>query len=352
MSDAFLRLDGVTVRGRDRPILDGLSFGLARGQTLALLGPAGAGKSAALLTLAGFLRQCLGSVRLAGREITTALPERRDIGMLFEADGLFPHLSARDNVAFGLKMRGQPRGPRRNAAQRALAALGIAALADRQPARLDGAERRLVALARAVACRPALLLIDEPPAQADAGPRDAVRGVLRAALRLEQTTSILATHDRATAFGLADLVALLRDGAIEQIGTPQDLFERPATRFAASFTGPCNLLPATLLGHTGAGAVVKLPGGTANALARPGLPAGRVLVCLRPHRLRLDPAGPLQGPVEQIDYQGALTRLTLRLPDGAVVADLAQVPPGLAPGQMLRLGWESADAWLLPAGDA
>jgi ABC-type Fe3+/spermidine/putrescine transport system ATPase subunit len=339
------------VRGRDRPVLAGLSLTLARGQTLALLGPAAAGKSAALLTLAGFLRQSLGTVRLAGRDITMVPPERRDIGMVFEADGLFPHLTARDNVAFGLKMRGHPRAARRDHALAALAALGIGSLADRQPARLDATERRLVALARAVACRPALLLVDEPDAQAEARPREAVRGALRAAPRLERTTAILATHDPATAFGLADRVALLRDGALEQLGSPQELFDRPATRFAAAFTGPCNLLPATLLGHTQAGAVVTLSGGTANARARPELPAGRVLLCLRPHRLRLDPAGALRGPVEQVDYQGALTRVTLRPPEGPIVADLAEAPRGLGPGQILTVGWAAPDAWPLPAGE-
>jgi len=349
METAHLLLDRVTVPGPDRAILDGLSLALPRGQTLALLGPEGSGKSAALLTLAGFLRQSLGTVKLAGREITTARPEARNIAMVFQEDGLFPHLSVVDNVAFGLKMRGQPRAARRRAAVAALASLGMANLAEeRHPGRLDATERRLVALARAVACVPALLLIDEPAAPAEAPRRDAVRGVLRAALGPADITAVLATHDRAAAFALADIVALLRGGRLEQIGAPKDLFERPATRFAAEFTGPCNLLPATLLGDTRAGAVVELSGGTATALARPELPAGRVLLCLRPHRLRIAPDGPARGVVEQIDYEGAVTRVTLRLPEGPVVADLAQAPPDLALGATLALGWATEDAWLLP----
>ena len=348
MADAHLSLDRVSVRGRDRPILDGLSFTLARGQTLALLGPEGAGKTATLLLLAGFLRPSLGTVKLAGRDITAAPTEGRDIAMVFQEDALFPHLSVLDNVGFGLKMRGVPRGERRQHARAALGALGIAALAERHPGRLDATGRRLVALARAAACHPALLLVDEPPAPADAPQREAVRAVLRAAVGPEHITAILATHDRAAAFGFSDVVALLRAGVLEQIGAPKELFERPANRFVAGFTGLCNLLPATLLGHTGAGAVLKLSGGTANAAARPELPAGRVLLCLRPHHIRLDPAGPVRGPVQRIDYQGAMTQVTLALPEGPVVAELRQAPPGLARGTDLRLGWDSADAWLLP----
>ena len=346
---AHLLLDRVTVPGRDRPILDALSLALGRGRTLALLGPEGAGKTATLLVLAGFLRPSLGTVKLAGREITTLLPEARDIAAVQQEEALFPHLSVEDNVAFGLKMRGVARGARRAAARAALAALGVAALAgERHPGRLDAAARRLVALARAIACRSALLLVDEPPGPAEAAPREAVRHVLRAALAYGENTAVLATHDRTAAFGLADLVAVLNQGALEQVGTPAEIFERPATRFVAGFTGPCNLLPATLLGHTGAGAVLKLSGGTANAPARPELPPGRVLLCLRPHRLRPDQAGPLRGTVEQIEDHGTMTRITVRLPEGPAVADLAQAPPGLAPGAALALGWAPGDAWLLP----
>ena len=345
-ADAYLRLDRVTVAGRARPIVDGISLALARGQTLALLGPDGAGKSALLLTLAGFLPQSFGAVHLDGREITTALPERRNIGAVFAEDGLFPHLAVLDTVAFGLKMRGQSRADRRARAREVLAALGLAALGEKHPGRLDASERRLVALARAVACAPALLLIDEPAAAAP--PAEAVRRALRPALAIAQTTAIFATHDRATAFGHADLVALLRDGRLEQLGSPMELFEHPATRFAAGFTGTCNLLPATLLETAGAHARVGLSGGMALATAGQNLAAGPVLVCLRPHRLVLDPAGPLRGTVTRIDYQGALTRVTLHLPEGELVADLAQVPPGLAPGTTLSLGWAAEHAWLVP----
>jgi ABC-type Fe3+/spermidine/putrescine transport system ATPase subunit len=346
--EAHLVLDRVTARQGGREVLDGLSFAVPRGQKLALLGPAGAGKTATLLLVAGFLRPTLGTVRLAGRDITMAAPHLRDIGMVFQDDALFPHLSVLDNVGFGLKMRGIPRRERRERARATLAALGMAALVDRHPARLDATERRLVALARAAAPHPALLLIDEPPAPADAPQREAVRDLLGAALGPEHITAILATHDRAAAFALADTIALLRDGVLQQIAAPRELYQRPASRFVASFTGGCNLLPARLIRRDGATALVALPGGTAGARAPDGLGTGPVLLCVRPHRVRLDPAGPVRGPVETVSYQGALTRVTLRLPE-PFVAELSQAPHSLARGETVAMGWDEADAWLLPA---
>jgi len=348
MAEAHLVLDRVSARWRGRTVLDALSLAVPRGQTLALLGPEGAGKTAALLLLAGFLRPSLGAVRLAGRDITVTAPERRDIAMVFDGDTLFPHLSVLDNVGFGLKMRGIGRRERHERAQAALTALGIAALAGRHPARLDAAERRLVVLARAAAARPALLLIDEPAAPAEAPQREAVRAGLGAAIGPEHTTAILATHDREAAFALADSVALLRGGAVQQVGPPRVLFERPASRFVASFTGDCNLIAATLLGRDGETARVALPGGTAGARAPASLAAGPVLLCIRPHGVRLDPAGPVRGPVAAVSYLGARTRITLGLAEGPFTAELAQAPPP-ARGDVLALGWDPADAWLLPA---
>jgi putative spermidine/putrescine transport system ATP-binding protein len=349
MPDVHLVLDRLSARDRGRTVLDNLSLALARGQTLALLGPTGAGKTATLMLLAGFLRPTLGSVRLGGRDITVAPPHTRDIAMAFQDDALFPHLSVLDNVAFGLKMRGMPRGERRARAAATLAALRIGELAARAPARLAASERRMVSLARAAAARPALLLVDEPSAPEDAATREAVRMVLGEALGPDHATAILATHDRAAAFGLADRVALLREGRLEQIGTPRELYERPASRFVAGFTGGCNMLAAVLLREQGGAAVVSIAGHTAAARCAPGMPPGPVLLCLRPHRLRVAPTGSLLGVIVSLSYQGAVTRATLQVGAESCVAELVQAPPGLARGATLALGWDAADGWLLPA---
>lgn len=344
MPEPHLVLDRLTARNRGRTVLDGVSLSLARGQTLALLGLPGAGKTALLLALAGFLRPVSGRIVLAGTDIAAAPPERRDIAMAFDSDALFPHLSVIDNVAFGLKMRGVARAERRARAAAALASLHIAALAERPPARLDAAERRLVALARACAAQPALLLIDEAANQ-DAARREAA---LREMLAAEHATAILATHDRAAAFGLADQVAVLRDGHLEQAGPPPLVYEQPATRFVASLTGGCNLLPATLLHERGGAAVIAIAGATAAARCTPGLPPGPVTLCIRPHRMRLDPAGPVRGTVEQVAYRGGVTEVTLRAGGATCVAETGQPPAGLARGDTLAAGWEPGQAWLIP----
>lgn len=352
MAEAHLVLDRLTVRNRGRAVLDNLSLSVVRGETLALLGPQGCGKTATLLAIAGFLRPSLGSIRLAGRDITVAAPETRNVALAPDDDALFPHLSVLDNVAFGLKMRGVARDERRAQAAAMLSALGAGHLAARSPARLDPPERRLVSLARAAATHPALLLVDEPAAPEDADRREAARAVLGAALGPEHTTAILATHDRAAAFGLAGRVALLRDGRLEQLGTPQDLYEHPATRFVAGFTGGCNLLRATLLHERDGEAVISVAGQTANARCAPGTPAGVMTLCLRPNRLRLEPGSPLRGLVESLAYQGAVTRATLRLGGETAVAEITHAPPGLAVGSEVGIGWNTADSWLIAGGAA
>ena len=331
--DAHLLLHRITARDRGRTVLEDLSLALARGQTLALLGAAGAGKTALLLLLTGFLRPALGTVRLDGRDITAAPPHRRDIAAVFHEDTLFPHLSVLDNVAFGLKMRGMPRDERRRRAAAALDRCGLGDAARRHPSRLDAAERRRVALARACEVQPSLLIMDDPVAP-EVAP-----------WRPPGAAAILATRDCAVAFALADVVALLQGGRLLQLGRAAELYERPADRHVAAFTGACNLLPATLLGRAGALATLSLAGVRTRALAAETLPCGPVLLCIRPHRVRPDPNGPVRGTVEEIAYLGQLTRVTLRLPGGRFVAELPAPPPGLARGAALALGWDPDAAW-------
>jgi ABC-type Fe3+/spermidine/putrescine transport system ATPase subunit len=346
----FLALDQISARARGRVVVAELTLALARGQRLALLGGPGAGKTAVLLLLTGFLRPHLGAIRLDGRDISALAPERRNIAAVFQEDTVFPHLSVAENVAYALRLRGHRRTERRQEAARTLGELGLAALLGRHPARLEPAQRRLLALARAAAAKPALLLVDEPAQPADAPAREAVRAALSAAPMLAGMTTVFATRDHAAAFALADAVALLQAGRLVQAGTPRELYERPASRLAAVASGACNLLDARLLGRDGDGiARLALPGGPARAQAAAGLPPGPVLLCVRPNRVHPDRHGPVRGPVESIAYLGGLTRITLRLPESPFVAELHEAPAGLARGQELSLGWRAGDAWALPA---
>jgi putative spermidine/putrescine transport system ATP-binding protein len=347
-ADDFLVLDRLSAHEGGRMVLHALSLTLARGQRLALLGAPGAGTTACVQVLAGFRRTLLGHIRLAGRPITDASPHTRGIAAVFREDTVFPHLSVLDNVAFGLKLRGVRAAERQRLAAAELAALGASPLADRPTARLDPAERRVVALARAAVLHPDLLLVDEPATAADAPQRAAIRTALAAVFAREHVTCLLATHDAEAALALSDRVALLREGHLLQLATPQDLYERPASRYVAAFTGDCNVLAGTLLREGEAARFVLADGSHAPAQCPPDLPEGPALLAVRPGKARPELHGRVRGTVAAIAYRGGLTRVTLDTPEGPFLADLAQAPAGLARGADLALGWPEDGAWAMP----
>ncbi len=317
---SFLRLDGLTRFYGATRVLDALSLEIARGDCLVLLGPSGCGKTTILNLVAGFLRPDAGRIMLDGQDITQLPPHRRDMGMVFQDYALFPHMTLAENVGFGLRMRGIGRSERARQAARALEQVGLGPLADRRPGQLSGGQRQRVALARALVIRPRLLLFDEPLSNLDAQLRDQLRTEIRAVLDEAGTTAIFVTHDQQEALALADRVALLRAGRIEQLGTPDDLYHRPATRFAAHFIGGCNLIE-----HEG------------------------TTLAIRPHRMRLDPNGRVAAVLDTVEFLGPTTRLTLHNAAGRLVADLPRPPDGLSRGMTLRLEWDAADAWAIAA---
>jgi ABC-type Fe3+/spermidine/putrescine transport system ATPase subunit len=317
---SYLRLDGLTKNYGNARALDGLSLEVARGACLVLLGPSGCGKTTILNLVAGFLRPDAGRIMLDGQDITALPPHKRDIGMVFQDYALFPHMTLRDNVAFGLRMRGIGRAEQIRQADAALASVGLDTYAARKPGQLSGGQRQRVALARALVIRPRLLLFDEPLSNLDALLRDQLRTEIRAVLDQAGITAIFVTHDQSEALALADRIALLRGGQLEQFGTPTDLYDRPATRFAASFIGGCNLIA-----------------------------QDSVTLAIRPHRMRLDPAGPVQAVLETLEFLGPTTRLTLQSGLDKIVIDLPRPPQGLTRGMILGLGWDAADAWVVPA---
>jgi len=342
MPETFLELDRVAGRYGGHIVVRNLSFSLAHGQRLALLGPPSSGKAAVLGLLAGFLKTMAGRIVLAGRDITRLAPSARGIGLVSARDTLLPQVSLIDNVAFGLRMRGLPRARRRHLAEEALGRLGLEAFAARYPRHLTALQRRLAALARAIAIEPELLLWEEREAQPEA-----VRALLRSTLAALNLTAVLVLQDREAALAVADNVALLQAGRLQQFGSPQEVYESPTSRFAAEFLGRCNLMLGHLTMPGGNIGGVRLSGGTAWARMPPNLPPGPVLVAVRPHRVRLDANGPVRGPVEHVDYLGALTRVTVCLPEGVFVAELAAAPAGLTRGVELGFGWAAEDAWLL-----
>ena len=305
------------------PALRGVSLSVQPGEVLALLGPSGSGKSTLLHAVAGFLEPGVGTVTLGGRNVSGTgrpePPERRDVAVVFQNYALWPHLTALDTVAYPARRRGAGRAQARAEALEMLGRLRIAHLADRKPAELSGGEQQRVALARALARRPSVYLFDEPTAHLDTHVRAVFLEELVARQRDSGAAAIYATHDAEEALGLADRVALLREGRLLQIGTPQQVFEEPVDLFAARLTGPASLL--------------EPPDGGATVLVRPGW-------------ARL--GGPRKAEVGAVWFRGPHTDYLLDTPAGELMLR-EPGPPRHPPGA--RVGWTLERGWPLPASD-
>lgn len=320
--------------------LDGLTLRIQPGELVALLGPSGCGKTTALRILAGLDDADGGTVAIDGRDISRVPANRRDIGLVFQSYSLFPHLTVRDNVAFGLKMRGVGARGRADRAAEMLALVGLSAQSGRYADELSGGQQQRVALARALAIRPRVLLLDEPLSALDAQ----VRGQLRDEIRRVQlevgTTTLFVTHDQEEALAVADRVAVMNAGRLEQLAAPAELYTRPATPFVAEFVGLHNKVPARIIDGR-----VQLWGRPVAAL--PGsVPDGMALV--RPEALLLSPDPTSAATVQSVAFLGAMSRVTVALDDGSSV--IAQVSgAAFAPGDRVRLGVESAGVLVVAA---
>jgi spermidine/putrescine ABC transporter ATP-binding subunit len=356
-------LNGLEVSGLRKsfdgtPAVHDLHLVAAPGAFLALLGPSGCGKTTTLRLIAGFERPDAGEIRINGRDVRTLPPHRRDIGIVFQSYALFPHKTVFENIAYGLVRRRVVRPELHARVRDAIDLVRLNGLEQRYPRQLSGGQQQRVALARAIVIRPSLLLFDEPLSNLDAKLRLNMRSEVRRLQRHLGITTVFVTHDQEEALSMADQVAVMNHGVLEQVGSPQDIYTRPANLFVAGFIGQATLLPVTVL--SAAAGVVRLQYGSTVLQMTPCdpsmRPGTRGTLVLRAEDIRLigddDPAAGLinvvEGLVRESTYLGAVRQYRVT---GASDADLMLQLPGnsgdlLREGQSVRIGWhESAGSF-------
>ena len=325
--------------------LEHVSLTVGRGEFVTLLGPSGCGKTTLLRIVAGFESVDGGRVLLGGEDLLAQPPERRPVNLVFQRYALFPHLTVWENVAFGLRVGGLEQAELDRRVDEALASVRLTGFGGRSIEALSGGQQQRVAVARAVINRPALLLLDEPLGALDLKLRKEMQSELRSLQRHLDTAFLYVTHDQEEALAMSDTVVVMREGKVEQIGSPTDLYHRPRSRFVATFVGESNVLPGRNDGSRieldGLGAVPSPPG-----------PLGAVFLSVRPEDLRLGPGGDseLEGTLTDVVFLGAATRYVVRLGDGSSVdvdeSRASQADP--RPGDPVRISWSSTHAVVVP----
>ncbi|MEJ1158954.1 ABC transporter ATP-binding protein [Prosthecomicrobium sp. N25] len=326
----YLTVEGAVKRYGPVTALDGVSLGVEPGEFFTLLGPSGCGKTTILRSIAGFSDLTAGEIRIAGESLIGVPPHRRDIGMVFQDYAVFPHLTVAENVAFGLKARKVPAAEIRSRVGEILDMVRLGAMADRLPAAMSGGQQQRIGIARAMVIRPRLLLMDEPLSNLDAKLRIELRAEIRAIQKAVGIAAIYVTHDQEEALAISDRICVMNQGRVEQIGTPQEIYGRPATRFVAGFVGTMNFLA------PGVGGIPPAPGAATRAV--------------RPEHVRLadgdgEAAGSVQveGTVSHYTYLGREAHITVASPAGPIVAQIAAPSPDLSveTGRTVRLAFDA-----------
>jgi putative spermidine/putrescine transport system ATP-binding protein len=327
-----VRMEGLSRHYGPVVALDNLALTIQPGELIALLGPSGCGKTTTLRLLAGLEDADTGRIDVAGRDITRLPASKRDMGMVFQAYSLFPHMTVQQNVAFGLRLRKISAAKRNQRALEMLELVELASQANRYPNQISGGQQQRVALARALAIEPQVLLLDEPLSALDAKVRAQLRDQIRRIQLEVGITTLFVTHDQEEALAIADRVGVMRAGRLEQLAPPTEVYSRPASPFVAEFVGLSNRLAGSVTGSTVTVRGHDLP------LVDPSTPAGPVIAIVRPEAVSLasdssGESGPMTGTVIASTFLGATSRVTVDLGDTTIIAQLS-----------------TADASNLPAG--
>ncbi len=318
MSELVLR--ALAKSYREAPVVRGVDLTVAPGEFIALLGPSGCGKTTVLRMIAGLIEPTSGQVLIDGHDVTPLPAHKRKLGLVFQSYALFPHLSVFDNVAFGLRRQGVRGKELRRRAEEALALVRLAPLADRLPRQLSGGQQQRVALARSIAPRPSILLLDEPLSNLDAALRDEMQFEIKRLQRELKITSLFVTHDQAEALSMSDRVCVLDQGVVQQIGAPDEIYRKPANAFVAGFIGRSNRLRGCVAGSESDGAVVRLAdGATLLSADRRHAVGAEVDLIIRRQAVRIaanDSAAGLPGTIVMRSFSGERIERVVRLEGG------------------------------------
>lgn len=345
-----LRLAGLAKSFGKVEVIPGVDLEVMKGEMVALLGPSGCGKTTTLRMIAGLIAPSGGRITVAGQDITDRPIHERDMGMVFQSYALFPHMTAADNVAFGLEMRGIARAEARKRVQDALDMVQMAHLADRRPREMSGGQQQRVALARALVIQPSILLLDEPLSNLDAKLRDEMRDQIRSLQQQIGITALFVTHDQVEALSMCDRIVVMNKGRIEQLGTPDEIYENPASAFVADFVGRSSRLRA----EVAPGGMLMVAG---QQIGQADLAQGRACLRIRPHRITLsqtrniENALRLTGRLDHVSFIGELIEIHVMLDDGQrlVVEQPTRRRHPLPPaGAQVVLGWDADDMVAFP----
>ena len=349
---ASVRLSELTkLYGATRAV-DRLSLSIVPGNMVALLGPSGCGKTTTLRMIAGLVEPNAGDIFIDDRRITRVPVHRRNIGMLFQNYALFPHMTVAENIAFGLETRGVKGSAATARVEDALQLVQLSGYGDRLPSQLSGGQQQRVALARALVVEPMLLLLDEPLGALDKSLRESMQTELRGLQQRLGVTTVFVTHDQDEALTMADRIVIMRDGWVEQIGAPAEVYQRPVSRFVADFLGAANFFRGRVERVADGVSLVAVPNGPTLTVPSPRTIGSPVTVALRPESIALTlfaangdpPPNTTPAIVEQVIYHGFVTHLHLRMPNGAPLIAFRQnraeiVDAPASPGTWLHASW-------------